>query len=67
MVLKKSAPKGVTMFETITHLLSIKNIRMRNAINMHLTCGETFTCAQEVTECFVSVGNRRCFDHDRPV
>ena len=24
---------------------------------MHMTGGETFTRAQEVTECFVSVGN----------
>ena len=39
----------------------------RNVINMHMTGGETFTRAQEVTECFVSVGNRQCFDRTRPV
>ena len=34
---------------------------------MHMASGETFTRAQEVTKCFVSVGNRRCFDRFRPI
>ena len=38
-------------------LLAIHPRHRRNAINMHMTGGEIFTCAKEVTEYFVSVEN----------
>ena len=62
-------PKKVVATVKLKTRIKSEHIHLRhrrNAINMHMTAGEIFTHAQEVTECFVSVGNDGCFNCNRP-